>query len=439
VSILPTIDGLHSSEALSPTFLESLFACAADIEAKPSKYSQALSGKVIATVFNEPSTRTRLSFESAAHRLGASVISVSDSKSTSGAKGESLSDMTRVVSSYADLMVLRHPYDGASRYASRYSEIPLINGGDGRLGHPTQTLVDLYTLHKKWDGKFQGKTVALLGDLTNGRTVRSLAWSLAMLGVKIVLLPGPGLDWAPSFEQRIVDHFDYRLRWVSHPLFSAWTGNSEARIIEPRGLVQKDLFGTDVLKLEDLDALYLTRLQVERGAVSAGGVFPGINSEIIQNKLLDNCLFLHPLPRRDELPTSIDGDRRAVYFEQAANGPIVRQAVFLAALAGQDYSLLPLRSLSAGNTVHSLKECPNENCVSRHEGVDFPWRIFGRSRRVFLCSLCDSQLVVDYIGCSSTRRFHAQHSPAAQRISPENMHPFAQRSDAEARGFNWGN
>jgi aspartate carbamoyltransferase catalytic subunit len=438
MSILPTIDGLHSSEALNTTFLESLFACAADIEAQPSKYSQALSGKVIATVFSEPSTRTRLSFESAAHRLGASVITVSDPQSTSAAKGESLSDMMRVVSSYCDLMVLRHPHDGASRYASRYSNVPLVNGGDGRLGHPTQTLVDLYTLHKKWGGQFEGKTVALLGDLANGRTVRSLAWSLAMLGVRIVLLPGPGLDWAASFEQRIVDHFDLRLRWVSHPLFADWTGNSEARIIEPCGLVQKDLFGTEVPKLQSLDALYLTRLQVERGAVSTASIFPGITPEIIENKLLANCLFLHPLPRCEELPSSIDDDPRAIYFEQAANGPIVRQAVFLAALAGQDYSLLPLRSLSAGNNVHSLKECPNENCISRHEGVAFPWRIFGRLRRVFLCSLCDAQLAVDYIGCASTRKFHAQHSLTAQRISPENMHPFSQRTDAEACGFVWG-
>jgi aspartate carbamoyltransferase catalytic subunit len=439
MSILPTIDGLHSTEALNQSFLESLFACAADIEAQPDKYAHALSGKVIATVFNEPSTRTRLSFEAAAHRLGASVISVTDPKSTSGAKGESLSDMMRVISSYADLMVLRDSHDGASRYASRYSSIPLVNGGDGRLGHPTQTLVDLYTLHKKWGGQFEGKTVGLLGDLINGRTVRSLAWSLAMLGVRVVLLPAPGLDWQASFEQRIIDSFDLRLRWVSHPIFAEWTGNSEARIIEPRGWEQKDLFGSDVPKLESLDALYLTRLQVERGANVVKSVFPGINLEIIGNKLLSDCLFLHPLPRLAELPVEIDSDPRAIYFEQAANGPIVRQAVFLAVMASQDHSLLPLRSLSAGNTVHGLGECPNENCVSRHEQVSFPWRIFGRLRRVFLCSLCDSQLSVDYIGCSSTRKFHAQHSPAAQRISPENIHPFGKRSDAEASGFKWGN
>jgi aspartate carbamoyltransferase catalytic subunit len=438
VTLLPTIDGLHSTEALSVSFLESLFACASDIEAQPQKYSKALSGKVIATVFNEPSTRTRLSFESAGLRLGAGIISVSDPKSTSGSKGESLADTIRVISSYADLMVLRHPSDGASRYASRYSKVPIINGGDGRLGHPTQTLVDLYTLHKKWEGEFEGKTVALLGDLSNGRTVRSLAWSLAMLGVRVVLLPGPGLDWPASFEQRIIDHFDLRLRWVSHPLFATWTGNSEARIIEPKGLVQKDLFGVEVPKLESLDALYLTRLQVERGASVSSSVFPGIDIDMISNKLLEKCLFLHPLPRRDELPTEIDTDERAIYFEQAANGPVVRQAVFLAALAGQDHSLLPLRSLSAGNNVHSLKECPNSSCVSRHENEPFPWRIFGRSSRVFLCSLCDSQLGVDYIGCSSTRRFHAQHSPVAQRISPENMHPFSCRADAEESGFRWG-
>lgn len=437
--MLPTIDGLHSTEAISVSFLESLFACASDIEAQPEKYANALSGKLIATVFNEPSTRTRLSFEAAAHRLGASVISVSDPKSTSSAKGESLSDMIRVVSSYADLLVLRDCYDGASRYASRYADVPIINAGDGRLGHPTQTLVDLFTLHKKFNGELAGKTIGLLGDLANGRTVRSLAWSLAMLGARVVLLPAPGLDWQASYEQRVIDHFDLRLRWVSHPLFSDWIGNSEARVIEPKGLVQKDLFGSDVPKLESLDALYLTRLQVERGASSSSSIFPGLTAEAIENKLLADCLFLHPLPRRSELPTFVDSDPRAIYFEQAANGPIVRQAVFLAVLAGQDHSLLPLRSLSAGNTEHSLDGCPNTNCISHSEEGAFPWRVFGRSRRVFLCSLCDTQLPVDYIGCSSTRKFYAQHSPIAQRISPENMHPFSRRSDAEACGFSWGN
>ena len=317
--MLPTIDGLHSTEAISVSFLESLFACASDIEAQPEKYANALSGKLIATVFNEPSTRTRLSFEAAAHRLGASVISVSDPKSTSSAKGESLSDMIRVVSSYADLLVLRDCYDGASRYASRYADVPIINAGDGRLGHPTQTLVDLFTLHKKFNGELAGKTIGLLGDLANGRTVRSLAWSLAMLGARVVLLPAPGLDWQASYEQRVIDHFDLRLRWVSHPLFSDWIGNSEARVIEPKGLVQKDLFGSDVPKLESLDALYLTRLQVERGASSSSSIFPGLTAEAIENKLLADCLFLHPLPRRSELPTFVDSDPRAIYFEQVCN------------------------------------------------------------------------------------------------------------------------
>ena len=276
---LPTIDGLHSAESLTPALFDSIFHCAERIEADPQSFVDSLRGKIIGTIFHEPSTRTRLSFESAAQKMGGGIISIADPQTTSEAKGESLADMIRVVSSYADVLVLRHSRDGASRYASRFSSVPIINGGDGRLGHPTQTLVDLYTLHKSWEGDFADKTVGLMGDLKNGRTVRSLAWSLASLGARFVVLPVPGLDWEASFEQRIVEYFDMRMRFVSHPLFEKWTGNQEARVIEPKGLVQKELFGNTVPKMDSLDALYLTRIQAERGA-NASGPFTGVNSEI---------------------------------------------------------------------------------------------------------------------------------------------------------------
>lgn len=437
MQLLPVMEGLHSAEAFNPAFLEAFFRRAREVENRPLEFSEALRGRIIATIFAEPSTRTRLSFESAAHRLGASVISVTDPKTTSGAKGETLADMTKVIGSYCDLLVLRHPSDGASRLASLHAGVPVVNGGDGRLGHPTQTLVDLYTLYRKW-GDFEGRTVALMGDLRNGRTARSLAWGLALLGARILLLPGKGLDWEASFERRILDKFDYRLRWGKHPLFAEWTGSSEARVLEPKGLVQKSLFREDPPEIDKLDAIYLTRMQAERGADVGSGGYPGLTPENLKNPLMESCQILHPLPRCQELPASIDHDPRALYFEQAAMGPIVRQVVFLAMLGEDKWPLPSLAPLPAGSSEHDLGLCPNEGCVTRSEGIQAPWRVVGLARRTFLCSYCDSLLPVDYAGCRSTHRVHPVHSQAALRISPENLRPFLRRDEATDAGYTWG-
>ena len=437
MNFLPVMEGLHSAEALNPAFLAAFFRRARHIEQRPQDFAGALEGRIIAHVFEEPSTRTRLSFESAAHRLGARVLTVADPKTSSTAKGESLADSARVLGGYADLLVLRHPRDGASRLAAQVAGVPIINGGDGRLGHPTQTLVDLYTLQRRWE-TFSGRTVALAGDLLHGRTARSLAWGLAILGVRVVLLPAPGLDWESSFEQRMMDRFQLRLSWCRHPLFRTWTGNDEARVLEPRGLMQPTLFPEDVPLVRHLDALYLTRLQAERGAETHDQGYCRLTLEQAADPLLAECLVLHPLPRREELPAAFDHDPRAIYFEQAHMGPVVRQAVFLAMLAEDRYSLPALSPLPAGNPEHDLGECPNDNCVSRAEGLPAPWRVVGSRRRSFLCAYCDSLLPADYAGCRSTHRVHPLHSPAAMRIRPENLRPFRVREAAEAHGFTWG-
>ncbi len=435
--LLPVMEGLHSSEALNPSFLQAFFQRVEELAARPSDFEVALRGVMIATVFAEPSTRTRLSFEAAAHRLGASVLTVADAKSSSNAKGESLADMAKVIGGYADLLVLRHARDGASRLASQATDVPIVNGGDGRLGHPTQTLLDLYTLHRAW-GDFAGRTLGVMGDLRHGRTARSLVWALAMLQVRIVLLPGQGLDWEASFERRLLDRFDYRLRWGKHPLFGDWTGNQEARILEPKGLVQKSLFLEDVPEVDKLDALYLTRMQVERGADIGQGSYPGITPAQLQNPLLATCKLLHPLPRLAELPPSIDDDPRACYFEQARLGPVVRQAVFLAMLRQDRWPLPPLTPVPTGNADHRLGPCPNANCVSHEEGLSAPWRLIGSKRRSFLCAFCDTLLQVEYAGCRSTNKVHALSSAAAHRIRPENLQPFLSRQDAERAGYQWG-
>lgn len=436
MALLPVLEGLHSAEAFNAAFLSAFLERVREIEARPQEFRDALRGTVIATVFEEPSTRTRLSFEAAAHRLGAGVITVADARTSSRAKGESLRDSARIIGGYADLLVLRHPRDGASRLAAQVAGVPVVNAGDGRLGHPTQTLVDLATLHRAWGG-VAGRTVGLMGDLAHGRTARSLAWGLCLLGARVVALPAPGLDWESSFEGRILERCDYRLRRISHPVLRSWTGTEEARLLEPRDMMQGTLFADHAPRLESLDALYLTRLQDERGAAAERGVYPGLRGWQLEDPLLAGCLFLHPLPRRGELPVEVDEDPRARYFEQARQGPVVRQAVFLAMLRPEAWPLPPLTPLPAGNPDHDLGQCPNPDCVTRSEGIRSPWRVVGRRQRSFLCAFCDTQLPVEYAGCRSTRRVHALHSPAVLRILPENLRPFRGRDEAVLDGYVW--
>lgn len=433
---LPANDGLHSAEAFHAEYLRNFFLLADRADKNGSEIADALRGKVIATVFEEPSTRTRLSFESAALKLGAGVITVADPRTSSHTKGESLRDSARTVGGYADLIVWRHPHDGASRLAAQFSGLPVINGGDGRLGHPSQTLVDLYTLYKDW-GSFEGKTVGILGDLLHGRTARSLAWGLSLVGARIVILPSPGLAWEEGLERRLLDRSRYRLRRVRHPLFLAWSGKEEAQMFEPRDLRQADLFPSHVPDLEKLDALYLTRLQKERGATSKQGAYAGIQIHQLKDPLIKDALILHPLPRCEELPVAVDDAPGARYFEQTRLGPVVRKALFLSLLGPEKFSLPTLTPLPVGDPDAALGPCPNRNCISAGEDIPVPWRVEGHSFRHFLCAFCDTALPVEYAGCRSTRRLHPIHSPSVMRILPENLRPFLERNEAQKEGYVW--
>ncbi|MDP6941794.1 MAG: hypothetical protein QGH51_07180 [Planctomycetota bacterium] len=437
MALLPVLEGLHSAESFHKAFLGAFFERAREIETHPASFENALQGRIIATVFEEASTRTRLSFEAAAHRLGAQVISVADSKSTSHAKGESLLDAARMVGSYADLIVWRHPRDGATRVISQATNIPVVNAGDGRLGHPTQTLVDLYTLHREW-GSLEGKTVGVMGDLRNGRTARSLLWGLTLAGARVVLLPAPGLDWEVGFETRVLERSGLRCREVAHPLFKEWTGSERARLLEPKGLLQGSLFRDQVPRVDRLDALYLTRLQVERGAEASKGAYPGIRMRQMKDPLLEECLVLHPLPRLAEVPVELDEDPRARYFEQARMGPLVRQALFLGMLRPDSWPLPDLAPMPSGNPEHRLGPCPNKGCITLQEGIRVPWRVCGRKNRHFLCAYCDSKLMAEYVGCHSSKRVHPIHSQEVMKIRPENLCPFISRDDALQDGYQWG-
>ena len=263
-------------------------------------------GRILATLFFEPSTRTRLSFESAMLRLGGSVVSVADPQSTSGTKGETLTDTVRMVAGYSDAIVLRHPREGAARLAARVSGVPIVNGGDGAGQHPTQTLTDLFTI-RRTKGQIQGNVVAIAGDLKYGRTVHSLAHALARYGVEMVFVAPDALQVPQEMRQQLdAAGAKYRL-----------AGRLE------------DVVG-------EADVLYVTRIQKERFPDldeyrKVQGVFRVTPSLLAEGK--KGIIVMHPLPRVGEIDPSVDAMPAAKYFEQAAYGVPVRMAL-LARLLG---------------------------------------------------------------------------------------------------------
>lgn len=260
----------------------------------------AARGKVLATLFFEPSTRTRLSFESAMLRLGGSCISVSEATSTSSTKGETLSDTVRMVASYSDVMVLRHPREGAARLAARASRVPVINGGDGAGQHPTQTLTDLFTIRRA-KGSIKPNVVAIAGDLKYGRTVHSLAQALAMYGAEMVFVAPESLQ-VPADMRAGLDRMGAKYRLAS--------------------TLEEVIAETDVL--------YVTRIQKERFPDldeyrKVQGVFRVTTKLVADGK--KGIIVMHPLPRVGEIDAGVDDTPAAKYFEQAAYGVPVRMAL----------------------------------------------------------------------------------------------------------------
>ena len=286
--------------------LDKLFDLANDIEAHPEKYAHSCAGKIMATCFYEPSTRTRLSFESAMTRLGGSVIGFSDANSSSAAKGESVSDTIRVISCYADICAMRHPKEGAPMVASEKSTIPVINAGDGGHQHPTQTLTDLLTI-RSLKGRLDNFTIGLCGDLKFGRTVHSLINALVRYeGIKFIFI-------SPE-ELRVPDYITDMLR-------------------------EKNIPYEEVIRLEqvmpDLDFLYMTRVQKER-FFNEEDYIRLKDFYILDTAKMDlakkDMLVLHPLPRVNEISVEVDSDPRAGYFKQAQYGVYVRMALILTLL-----------------------------------------------------------------------------------------------------------
>ena len=288
---------------LSTQEIDELIAVAQDIMANPAKYAEKCRGKKLATLFFEPSTRTRLSFEAAMYELGGNVLGFSEASSSSSAKGESVSDTIRVVSGYADIIAMRHPKEGAPLAATFVSNVPIINAGDGGHNHPTQTLTDLLTI-KKEKGTLDNLTIGCCGDLKFGRTVHSLVKALQRYqGIKFVFI-------SPE-ELRIPDYLRYELQ------------KAGADFVEVQKLDEA---------IPQLDILYMTRVQRERFFNEADYIRLKdtyiLDSEKLQNAKADLSI-LHPLPRVNEISTEIDNDPRACYFRQALYGKYVRMALIL--------------------------------------------------------------------------------------------------------------
>lgn len=291
--------------------LDGMIYTALDIIAKPSKYSEKCKGKKLATLFFEPSTRTRLSFEAAMYELGGVVLSMSSASSSSAAKGESVADTAKVISCYADIIAMRHPKEGAAYVAAKNATVPVINAGDGGHCHPTQTLADLLTIFRE-KGRLNNLTVGLCGDLKFGRTVHSLINALA------------------------------RYEFIKFVLISP----EELRV---PGYVKKDALEKNCIEFEEttdlesampkLDVLYMTRVQKER-FFNEEDYLRLKDSYILTPDKLSNAKadmsILHPLPRVNEISVAIDNDPRACYFKQVMNGKYMRMALILKLLSEVD-------------------------------------------------------------------------------------------------------
>lgn len=346
---------------LSVEEIDSLIDTALDIIKDPKKYSNACNGKKLATLFFEPSTRTRLSFEAAMYELGGNVLSVSSASSSSAAKGESVADTAKVVSCYADIIAMRHSLEGAPYVASLNASIPVINAGDGGHNHPTQTLADLCTIKRRL-GRLSDITIGFCGDLKYGRTVHSLIEALARYkNVRFVLI-------SPD-ELKLPDYVKNDTLRANNLEFS------ETHSLED--------------SIADLDILYMTRIQKERFK-DADEYERLKDSYVLTKKKLecakDSLCVLHPLPRVNEISVDVDSDKRACYFEQVANGKYMRMALILMLLREAEHDAI--KEEESGLIINKIF-CENPVCISSCE-QELP-HIFKNTKDGCRCIYCEHQ------------------------------------------------
>lgn len=351
---------------LSKEELEEILELGQDIISNREKYSEVCKGKKLATLFYEPSTRTRLSFTSAMMELGGNVLGFSDAKNSSVSKGETCADTTKVINCFADIIAMRHFEEGAATVAAMNSKVPVINAGDGSHSHPTQTLTDLLTIKREL-GRIDNITIGFCGDLKFGRTVHSLIKALSRYkGIKVVLI-------APD-QLRLPDYMKHEVCDMNGVPYV------EVDSIEP--------------VIGDLDVLYMTRVQKERfldeDEYDRVKDFFILDKEKLTNAKPDMCI-LHPLPRVNEISTEVDSDPRAAYFRQVENGKFVRMALISKLL---EWAKDPSKQseLIPKDAVKGKYICRNKRCISNMEtGVESIFRPAQDSPGLFRCIYCESK------------------------------------------------
>jgi len=415
-------------------------------------------GKIMASLFFEPSTRTRLSFETAMNRLGGSVITAADVGITSLAKGESIADMAKVVGSYVDIIVIRHPWEGAAKVVADYAGIPVINAGDGGHQHPTQTLCDLYTL-KKEKGTIRGLKIALWGDLKYGRTIHSLVFALAKFGANIIFCPTPGLEVPEHVLEKLTTEYGGEIERCEalEPTVKDGLLPLDAVYITPSSPHQLAMMPDLDIEVElktGVDALYVTRPQKERFTTSEKGQelkrHLVVDKKLLEGKEFKKTLVMHPLPRVDELARELDADPRSMYFKQAARGVPVRMALIALLLGAREAPAF--RGEASPRIDYPIYRrdfgirCPNPRCVSIQETetryIKPEFKIVHREPLTLRCIYCEHGFEPRYIasaewheGKIETKKYHSAASHWAKKIRPENLIAFDSADTAEAHGF----
>ena len=345
--------------------LDQLIATAKDIAAHPEKYWDSCKHKKLATLFFEPSTRTRLSFEAAMLELGGTVLGFSEAGSSSAAKGESMADTAKTVSCYADIMAIRHPREGAPYVASRAATVPVINAGDGGHNHPTQTLADLLTINREL-GRLDNLTIGLCGDLKYGRTVHSLIEAMSRYkGIKFVLISPKELQLPSYIRYNVLEKHQIPYTEVE---------------------TMEEVMGT-------LDVLYMTRIQRERFDDKAE--YERLKDSYVlttekMNLAKKEMAVLHPLPRVNEISVKVDDDPRAAYFRQALNGKYMRMALILK-LLGEAKADPVKESVDTTDFVYDLT-CKNPKCISQVE-QELPqiFKLTDKAANIHRCIYCEQK------------------------------------------------
>ena len=351
---------------LSREELYDLIDVAADIVKNPQKYAESCKGKKIATLFFEPSTRTRLSFEAAMYELGGNVLPVPGESLSSAAKGESIADTVRVISSYADIIAMRSPKEGAAFVAGNSATVPIINAGDGGHCHPTQTLADLFTIYRE-KGSFDNLTVGFCGDLKYGRTVHSLITALSRYqNIKIVLISPEELK-LPNYVK--------------------------LGVMEKAGMPYEETTDLEAA-IPSLDILYMTRIQQERFEDRAEYERLKdayiLTEEKMRAAKKDACV-MHPLPRVNEISVKVDADPRACYFKQVENGKYMRMALILKLLA-EAKDPVKQNLLAGYEIIESTSPCENPRCISQTE-QELPrlFKVVDKAADICRCVYCEKR------------------------------------------------